>query len=222
MLFHGRRTRRQCCRRIPGRPAVGAISLIRRVPRAAPRSGSRSARPRGQLAAGHERSRPVSRVLSRAIIPLGPASPRASSGLPGSTRRRALQPQGGCDFPIWPCSRWGLPCRRVLPPTRCALTAPFHPCRPAPEGTDLGGLLSVALSVGSRPPGVTWHLVRRSPDFPPSPPSMAGENSDCPADSHAHDIGRCARAQLSVSGARGRRAVAAAPPGARGARRRAG
>jgi hypothetical protein len=31
------------------------------------------------------------------------------------------------DFPIWPCSRWGLPCRQVLPPTRCALTAPFHP-----------------------------------------------------------------------------------------------
>ena len=31
----------------------------------------------------------------------------------------------------------------------------------------LGGLLSVALSVGSRPPGVTWHLIRRSPDFPP-------------------------------------------------------
>jgi hypothetical protein len=32
-------------------------------------------------------------------------------------------------FPIWPCSRRGFPCRRVLPPTRCALTAPFHPCR---------------------------------------------------------------------------------------------
>ena len=32
---------------------------------------------------------------------------------------------------------------------------------------NLGGLLSVALSVGSRPPGVTWHLIRRSPDFPP-------------------------------------------------------
>src|SRR5690606_23114491 len=31
----------------------------------------------------------------------------------------------------------------------------------------LGGLLSVALSVGSRPPGVTWHLVHWSPDFPP-------------------------------------------------------
>jgi len=31
----------------------------------------------------------------------------------------------------------------------------------------LGGLLSVALSVGSRPPGVTWHPIRWSPDFPP-------------------------------------------------------
>ena len=30
-------------------------------------------------------------------------------------------------IPIWPCSEWGLPCRRVLPPARCALTAPFHP-----------------------------------------------------------------------------------------------
>ena len=28
---------------------------------------------------------------------------------------------------IWPCSRWGLPCRSVLPRARCALTAPFHP-----------------------------------------------------------------------------------------------
>ena len=36
-----------------------------------------------------------------------------------------------CDFPIWPCSRWGLPCRRLLPATRCALTAPFHPCQHA-------------------------------------------------------------------------------------------
>ncbi len=30
-----------------------------------------------------------------------------------------------------------------------------------------GGIFSVALSVGSRPPGVTWHPARRSPDFPP-------------------------------------------------------
>ena len=31
----------------------------------------------------------------------------------------------------------------------------------------LGGLLSAALSVGSRPPGITWRLVLWSPDFPP-------------------------------------------------------
>ena len=31
-----------------------------------------------------------------------------------------------------------------------------------------GGSLSVALSVGSRPPGVTWHSALWSPDFPPS------------------------------------------------------
>src|SRR5437016_10317858 len=82
--------------------------------------------------AGRRESRPVSRVLSRAVIPLGSPSPWTSSGLPGSARgsalrRPLLKDQRG--FPIWPCSRWGLPCRRVLPPTRCALTAPFHPCR---------------------------------------------------------------------------------------------
>src|SRR5262245_15150926 len=52
---------------------------------------------------------PVSRILSRAIIPLGAASPQPSSSLPGSTwDPRCTLP---CDFPIWPCSRWGLPCR---------------------------------------------------------------------------------------------------------------
>src|SRR3954451_3087939 len=65
----------------------------------------------------------------------------------------------------------------LLPSPRCALTAPFHPYRAPCEA--LGGLLSVALSVGSRPPGVTWHPIRRSPDFPPS----SCENSDCLAGS---------------------------------------
>ena len=66
--------------------------------------------------------------------------------------------------PIWSCSGRGLPCRELLPVARCALTAPFHPYRPT--RTPVGGLFSVALSVGSRPPGVTWRPVRRSPDFP--------------------------------------------------------
>jgi hypothetical protein len=68
-----------------------------------------------------------------------------------------------------------------LPSTRCALTAPFHPCRRA--CARLGGLLSVALSVGSRPPGVTWRRTLWSPDFPP----LSCENGGCLADSrHQH------------------------------------
>ena len=48
----------------------------------------------------------------------------------------------------------------------------------SPLPTEAGGLFSVALSVGSRPPGVTWRPVRRSPDFP-----LQLGCSDCLADS---------------------------------------
>jgi len=44
--------------------------------------------------------------------------------------RPTRKPRGPREcFPIWSCSRRGLPCREVLPLARCALTAPFHPCR---------------------------------------------------------------------------------------------
>ena len=37
----------------------------------------------------------------------------------------------------------------------------------SPEATlRLGGIFSVALSVGLRLPGITWHFARWSPDFP--------------------------------------------------------
>ena len=58
----------------------------------------------------------------------------------------------------------------VSPPARCALTAPFHPYLASSRilsARARGGLFSVALSVGSRPPGVTWHPALWSPDFPP-------------------------------------------------------
>jgi hypothetical protein len=67
--------------------------------------------------------------------------------------------------PIWSCSERGLPCHELLPVARCALTAPFHPYRCSCE--HLGGLLSAALSVSSRLPGVTWRSALWSPDFPP-------------------------------------------------------
>ena len=74
-------------------------------------------------------SRPVSRVLSRATIPLGRTSPHASSNLPGGGRGPRLAPCGAY-LPIWSCSRWGLPCRcccqprGALLPHRFTLTTP--------------------------------------------------------------------------------------------------
>ncbi len=49
----------------------------------------------------------------------------------------------------------------TLPPARCALTAPFHPYLLTDLGA--GGLLSVALSRGLPPPGVTRHRVSVEP-----------------------------------------------------------
>ena len=48
-----------------------------------------------------------------------------------------------------------------LPTARCALTAPFHPY--PHDRNRVGGLLSVALSLGSPPPGVTRHRVPMEP-----------------------------------------------------------
>ena len=87
----------------------------------------------GTFHAQHERwrSRPISRVLSWTVIPLGASSPIRSSNLPGDTAGRGiaslfgLAPGGVC--------RAGL-----LPGSRCALTAPFHPC--LPDCSDIGGI----------------------------------------------------------------------------------
>lgn len=115
-------------------------------------------------------SQPVSRVLSWIIIHLNRKSP---SGLKQPTRKRRGPRH---SFPIWSCSGWGLPCHRCC--HRRGALLPHHFTLTDPPEADLGGLFSVALSVGSRPPGVTWHPALRSPDFPPVP---AG-TSDYPAD----------------------------------------
>jgi len=107
----------------------------------------------------NKESQPVSRVLSWTIIRLGQSLLIGSSNLPVPNAGRAIWE------PIWSCSGWSLPCRLLLPETRCALTAPFHPYQPAQE--QAGGLLSAALVVGSRRPDVIWHPTLWSPDFPP-------------------------------------------------------
>lgn len=67
------------------------------------------------------RSRPISRVLSWTVIPLGASSPIRSSNLPGGTAGRGI----ASLFGLAP----GGVCRAgPLPDSRCALTAPFHPC----------------------------------------------------------------------------------------------
>ena len=65
--------------------------------------------------------------------------------------------------PIWPCSRRGLPCHGCCQPCGALLPHHFTLTSRAVRG---GGMLSVALSVGSHRPGVTWRPALRSPDFP--------------------------------------------------------
>ena len=77
----------------------------------------------GGFHAQHERwrSRPISRVLSWTVIPLGASSPIRSSSLPGPDAGRVMRSL----FGLAP----GGVCRAgLLPGSRCALTAPFHPC----------------------------------------------------------------------------------------------
>jgi hypothetical protein len=110
-------------------------------------------------------SRPVSRVLSGTVIHLGRTSPYASSDLPGARAGRAPQPKG-CMPPYLVLLRVGFTLPRCCRQRGALL--PHHFTLTSRRG-GIGGIFSVALSVDSRPPGVTWHPALRSPDFPPSP-----------------------------------------------------
>jgi len=121
-----------------------------------------------------KRSRPVSRVLSWAIIHLGLLSPASSSDLPEDIAGRdvvflfGLAPGG--VYLAASCYQL----RGALLPHHFTLTGI----------KDAGGILSVALSVGSRPPGVTWHPALWSPDFPPF--RHFKRKRDCLADSRMY------------------------------------
>jgi|GEM_PF-377329 len=78
-------------------------------------------------------SRPVSRVLSWAAIHLGPTSPWASSDLPGDSYGPHAAATG-CMPPYLVLLRVGFTLPTLLPASRCALTAPFHPYQPAAAG----------------------------------------------------------------------------------------
>ena len=107
-------------------------------------------------------SRPVSRILSGAIIHLGRRSLNGSSGAPGSS---AGNLSGAC----LPCTGRGLASRRVT----TALVSSYPTFSPLPsaslENAD-GGLLSVPLSVGFRRLGFPQRPALRCPDFPRAAP----------------------------------------------------
>jgi hypothetical protein len=148
------------------------------VRQAAPRFGSE---PRGCFC-----RRPVSRILSRTIIPLGDALLRRSSDLPGG-----FPPTNGrtaCGNPVsraGPARIHGLGLAAGFPPylvllrvgftlppplqaARCALTAPFHPYRGLPKRPMAVCFLWhwPSLSLDAQIPDVIRHAALWSSDFP--------------------------------------------------------
>ncbi len=109
-----------------------------------------------KLQTNKKRSQPISRVLSRAIIHLDTCRHASQATYPGTARTTHYVPL----FDLAPSGVYqaasGCPLRGALLPHHFTLT-----------NASAGGLFSAALSVGSRPPGVTWHSVLWSPDFPP-------------------------------------------------------
>lgn len=91
-------------------------------------------------------------------IPLGrpllDASLRPTRTLSPENRLAGLTP-ARCSYSVLLPVGFTLP--QPLPAPRWALTPPFHP------SLERGGLLSVALSLGSPPPGVTRHRVSMEP-----------------------------------------------------------
>ncbi len=84
-------------------------------------------------------------------------NPGGRAGSPCISRLAASQPAA----PIRSCSRWGLPCRPRCRGRGALLPHPFTLARE--EDPCAGGLLSVALSLGSPPPAVGRHRLPVEP-----------------------------------------------------------
>jgi hypothetical protein len=96
-----------------------------------------------------------------AIIHLGRASPRASSGEPEGS---GGQPSNAFLFRLAPDGVCHATDVTAGPVSSYLAVSPL----PSDSGERLGGLFSVALSSGSPPPAVDWHPVLWSSDFPPA------------------------------------------------------
>ena len=108
-----------------------------------------------------------------AAIPLGRTLLCGSRDLPGRLGPATTLPwRAKARRPYLVLLQAGLAMPSLSPGTRCALTAPFHPYPASPAASqgkpcvalaEQGGLLSVALSLGLRPAGVTRRLVAVEP-----------------------------------------------------------
>ncbi len=111
-----------------------------------------------------------------AAIHLETASLPASCNQPG----RPASKSAGAEAPRRPylvLLPVGFAVPSLLPGPRCALTAPFHPYRPM-----AGGLLSVALSLGSPPAAVSRHRISMEPGL--SSPQGCGAATRSTGDAH--------------------------------------
>jgi hypothetical protein len=127
----------------------------------------------------------VSRVLYLRLTPnfsRNPSAKRGSNHLSGTTiARRLKQPTRESIETDSLSSLFGLAPSGVYQATRVTSSAGvllphrFTLTTHRPKGRSFGGLLSVALSLTSRPVGVTDHSVLRCPDFPPSPTQPCGQ-----------------------------------------------
>ena len=99
------------------------------------------------------------------IIPLGPRSPSGSSSRPGGSSRRVRR-DGRPLPPYLALLRMGFTVPPPLPAGRCALTAPFHPCRPFGRRSVLCGTFLHVAATGHypacRPYGVRTFLSDHS------------------------------------------------------------
>jgi hypothetical protein len=134
-------------------------------------------------------SRPVSRVLSRAIIPLRSTSPWTSSGLPGSARGsalRALLPEPAASlFGLAP----GGVCHASLV-TKAAVRS-YRTVSPLPSlasPRELGRFTFCCTFRGLAPP--RRYLAPDPPEPGLSSPPKRSRGSDCPAGSPGHYTGQ--------------------------------
>ena len=135
--------------------------------------------------------RPVSRILSRTIIPLGAALLRTLVATYPRVWRtgpaRALPLTLQRFPPIWSCSVWGLPCLRPYSRSGALLPHLFTLTLTLADGAVCSLWHLPSRSLDAPVPDVIRHTALRSSDFPlPAKPlELAG--SDRPAACYTHD-----------------------------------